>query len=201
MMNNGFGTIVQIGDCLISEDVILEYFACDYAACKGCCCVEGDSGAPLDESELEGLERGYARYCPHMTSKGRETVDSKGFFEIDREGDIVTPVVGESGECAFCHFAGDGSVWCSIEKCGLVKPASCRLYPIRVTPLTGGGKALNLHRWGICRAAYEKGKKEGVRVYQFLREPLVQCYGKDFYEALCAAAEHVIAQNSPDATE
>ena len=28
-----FGTIVEIGDILVSEDVILEYFACDYPVC------------------------------------------------------------------------------------------------------------------------------------------------------------------------
>ena len=54
-----FGTIIQIGDILVSEDVVTEYFACDYAACKGTCCIAGDSGAPLEERELESLERDY----------------------------------------------------------------------------------------------------------------------------------------------
>ncbi len=39
---SAFGTIIQIGDILVSEDVVLEYFACDYGRCKGCCCVIGD---------------------------------------------------------------------------------------------------------------------------------------------------------------
>ncbi len=43
--NNKFGTIIQIGDVLVSEDVVTEHFACDYAVCKGCCCIIGDSGA------------------------------------------------------------------------------------------------------------------------------------------------------------
>ena len=37
----------QIDDTLISRDVIEGKFLCDLAKCKGCCCVEGDSGAPL----------------------------------------------------------------------------------------------------------------------------------------------------------
>ena len=49
MARNGFGTIVQIDDCLISEEIFTEYFACDYEKCQGCCCVIGDSGAPLKE--------------------------------------------------------------------------------------------------------------------------------------------------------
>ena len=49
MLDNRFGTIIEIGDILVSEDVISEFFACDYPKCKGVCCVEGDSGAPVLE--------------------------------------------------------------------------------------------------------------------------------------------------------
>lgn len=199
MTESAFGTIVQIGDILVSEDVIMEYFACDYEACKGICCIEGDSGAPVEEPEIEELERCYDVYSPLMSRKGRDTVDEKGFFELDVEGDIVTPIVPETRECAYTHFDGSGNCLCSIEKCFFAgkcsfrKPQSCRLYPIRVTKLTGGGLAFNLHRWDICKYAFEKGKREGTRVYQFLKEPLVDIYGEDFYRDLCAAAEYVIA--------
>ena len=50
MNGSGFGTIIEIGNVLVSEDVACEFFACDYEACKGVCCIEGDSGAPLEES-------------------------------------------------------------------------------------------------------------------------------------------------------
>jgi len=192
MNRSDFGTIIQIGDILVSEDVVLEFFCCDYAACKGICCIEGDSGAPLQECELERLERDYPKYSPLMLESGRDSVSLNGFFELDREGDLVTPLVVGSAACAYAHFDSDGNCLCAIEKCGCTKPASCSLYPIRVTELTGGGKALNLHRWNICKDAFEKGKKEGVRVYQFLRTPLESYFGKDFYEALDAAATHLL---------
>ena len=200
---SAFGTIIQIGDILVSEDVVLEYFACDYGRCKGCCCVIGDSGAPLEVSELDELERWYPVYSALMPAAGKAAAEAAGFFEVDRDGDLVTPVVkGTPGkeECAYTGFEGDGNCFCTIERCYFTgscawrKPISCRLYPIRVTKLTGGGKALNLHRWAICHDAFEKGRREGVRVYQFLREPLTDAFGADFYDALCAAAEHVINQ-------
>ena len=53
------GTIIQIDDCLVSEEILTEYFACDYEKCKGCCCVIGDSGAPLEECEAEAIEKNY----------------------------------------------------------------------------------------------------------------------------------------------
>ena len=72
-----------------------------------------------------------------------------------------------------------------------LKPISCSLYPIRVTDLGGGRKALNLHRWHICKDAYRKGREKGIRVYQFLKNPLIRAYGAEFYEALDAAAKHL----------
>ncbi len=197
--NNKFGTIIQIGGILVSEDVITEHFACDYSVCKGCCCIIGDSGAPLEESELEPLEEYYPEYSKLMRPQGRSQIDKEGFFSIDRDGDIVTPVVDRTEECAYTTFDEEGNCFCSIERCffkgtcGFRKPRSCWLYPIRVTKLTGGGQALNLHRWGICKDAYEKGLREGIRVYEFLRDPLISVFGEDFYEALCLAADRILA--------
>ena len=194
-----YGTIVQIGDILVSEDVILEYFSCDYPVCKGGCCIVGDSGAPLKEEELDPIEANYDVFSPLMRPEGRKAVEEKGFFEIDRDGDLVTPLVPGSEECAFCLFE-EGNCFCSIErqyfagKSTFRKPISCQLYPIRVVELGGGRLGLNLHRWDICRCAFEKGRREGIRVYEFLREPLVSAFGKEFYDALCAAAVQVIKE-------
>lgn len=198
--NNKFGTIIQIGNILVSEEVVTEYFACDYAKCKGICCIIGDSGAPLEEDELQDLEENYPEYSKLMRPQGLAQVAKDGFFSIDRDNDLVTPTVDGSGECAYTTFDRDGNCFCAIEKCffaGTVKfrkPKSCWLYPIRVTKLSDGGLALNLHRWGLCMDAYEKGKREGIRVYEFLREPLSAIFGEDFYSALEAAAEHINLQ-------
>ena len=89
--NRKFGTIFEIGDCLVSEEVITEYFACDYEKCKGCCCIIGDSGAPMKEEEIEKVEEAYPAFSPLMQETGRGVVAKKGFFEIDADGDIVTP--------------------------------------------------------------------------------------------------------------
>lgn len=232
MGKSDFGTIIQIGDCLVSEEVVTEYFACDYPKCGGCCCVVGDCGAPLREDELEPLEREYGNYSPLMTPQGRAAVDETGFFEIDRDGDLVTPTVRQrhkvegidyitgSGEgigvpgleeCAYIRFeknpSGGTSCLCSIEKAYFQgksrfrKPLSCSLYPIRVSKLGNGTDALNFHRWTVCSDAMDKGRREGIRVYEFLKEPLTEAYGEDFYEALDAAARYVNAGNGTDDSE
>ncbi|MBR1871745.1 MAG: DUF3109 family protein [Bacteroidales bacterium] len=213
--------MIRIGDILVSTDVVTEYFACDYQKCRGICCVVGDSGAPMLEGEDEQLERCYEVFSPLMTPQGRASVDANGFFEIDREGEMVTPVVHEPHkvegldsvpgsygtvgvqgleDCAYIMYEKDGdsvNCLCSVERCffkGLCsfrKPVSCRLYPIRVTRFPGGGQALNYHRWNICSDAVEKGRREGIRVYQFLREPIVEVYGEEFWNALDAASRYL----------
>lgn len=199
-MSREFGTIIQIGDILVSEDAVSEWFACDYEACKGACCIEGDSGAPLEEDEPEEIERAWDAFSGSLPESGLKAVTAKGFFEIDRDGDMVTPLVDGTCECAYARKAEDGGWRCVIEECHLAgkcsfrKPISCSLYPIRVTRLTGGGLALNVHRWHICKPAFEKGCREGIRVYEFLKEPLTRAFGADFYDALCAAAQQVLKE-------
>ena len=189
------GTIIEIDDCLVSEEILTEYFACDYEKCKGCCCVIGDSGAPMEECEAGAIEKNYPIFSPIMTDAGRAAVASKGFFEIDMDGDMVTPLVPGSEECAYTIFDEEGNCFCSMERCWFQgkgdfrKPISCWLYPIRITTLRNGMRALNLHRWHICQDAFAKGKKEKVRVYEFLREPSERYFGEDFYQALCEAAK------------
>ena len=197
MADRRFGAIIQIDDCLVSEEILTEYFACDYEKCKGCCCIIGDSGAPLEECEVEAIEKNYEIFSPIMQEKGRLVVNEKGFFEIDIDGDMVTPLVKDSEECAYTHFDENGNCFCSMERCWFQgkgdfrKPISCWLYPIRITELSNGTRALNLHRWEICKDAFEKGKREGIRVYQFLKEPIERYFGEEFYGQLCQAAAYL----------
>ena len=193
-------SIVQIGDILVSSEILTELFCCDYAVCRGACCIIGDSGAPVSEEETELLERHYPEYEGWMSSAGREKIAETGFFEVDRDGDLVTPLLHGSEECAYTCFEEAGC-FCAIERahcagrCRFVKPISCRLYPIRASVLRNGLTALNLHRWDICRCAFEKGQKEKVPVYQFLRGPLIDAFGADFYSELESVSKIIWADS------
>ena len=192
--------IIQIDDCLVSSEILTEYFACDYAACKGVCCVIGDSGAPLEESEPEAFEKNYREYSPLMSVKGREVAEKSGFSMTDADGDLVTPLVPGSEECIFSNFDRDGNCFCTVERCWMNghgdfrKPISCWLYPIRVSTLGSGLRALNLHRWEICGCAFRKGRREKIRVFEFLKEPLTRYFGEEFYSALEAAAKEFCSE-------
>lgn len=191
--------ILQIGDILVSSEIITEFFCCNYEECRGKCCIIGDSGAPLLEEETELLERDYPSFKSYMTQEACRRAEECGFFEVDRDGDLVTPLLGNSEECVYTRFEGDNCL-CAIErcnaagKCGFVKPISCRLYPIRAKQFRDGTVALNLHCWELCEGAFAKGKKMGMRVYQFLEGPLTAAYGEDFYKELRSVAESYLAE-------
>ena len=124
-------------------------------------------------------------------------MEKKGFFEIDIDGDMVTPLTEGSEECAYCHFDKEGNCLCAMECCwhegrtDFRKPISCSLYPIRLSTLGNGLTAVNLHRWDICKDAFIKGRKENIRVYQFLKDPIIRYFGEEFYDALCEAAGQI----------
>ncbi len=158
-------SIIRIGDILVSSEILTEYFSCDYEKCGGICCIVGDSGAPLEEPEADILKAEYPNYAAWMSIEGRAQVEKKGFFEIDMDGDMVTPLIGDREECVYTRFEG-ANCFCAIERafcagrCG-AKPISCRLYPIGVSQLSSGMTALNLHRWPICDPLSRKAKKKG----------------------------------------
>ena len=47
---------------------------------------------------------------------------------------------------------------------------------------------LMLSREHLCSDAFRKGRKEGIKVYEFLKEPIIHKFGKDFYCQLEEAA-------------
>ena len=72
-------------------------------------------------------------------------------------------------------------------KTDFYKPVSCHLYPIRIGDY-GPYKAVNYHRWDVCKAAVLLGRKEDVPVYKFLKEPLIRKFGEEWYAELELAA-------------
>ncbi len=180
--------MIQIENTIISDDLIEERFCCYISDCKGICCVEGDSGAPVEAEELELLEKEYNAYKPYMNKKGIKEVERQGFAVKDDDGDLVTPLVNNK-ECAYTVFDEKGVASCAIEKAyrdgatSFQKPISCHLYPVRLSE-NKLSIAINYHKWSICKVARVYGDLNDIRLYKFLKEPLIRKFGKEWYEKL-----------------
>lgn len=184
--------MIQIGKTIVSTDLIERRFFCDLDKCKGICCVEGDSGAPLEDEETKILEEIYPIFKKYLSAKNIKAVKEQGIWLIDSDNDKVTPLV-DGKECAYVYYDKDIAK-CAIERAfyeGLIKfkkPISCHLYPVR-TKKFEKFEAVNYHRWEKCKPAVDTGKEKDVRAYQFLKEPLARRYGKNWYKELCLVAE------------
>ncbi|MBQ1968340.1 MAG: DUF3109 family protein [Flavobacteriales bacterium] len=181
--------MIQIKDTLISDDIITECFVCDLSRCKGECCIAGDSGAPVGEEEKKTMEDVLPHVLPYMTPEGRRTVELMGAWVVDSyDRSPVTPLI-DGKECAYLIKNDEGISLCAIEqayndgKIRFKKPISCHLYPIRLSQIMSY-TALNYHRWEVCSDACVLGKKLGVPIYKFLKEPLTARFGKNWYAEL-----------------
>lgn len=189
--------IIEIDNILVSEDILTEEFCCDLDACKGICCVEGDAGAPVTLDEIGGIESALDDVWDDMSASAQAVVDKQGVAYTDRDGDLVTSIVGGK-DCVFTCYQ-DGCCLCALERAyrdgrtAFCKPISCALYPIREKRLSNGMTALNYNRWDVCRDAVRKGRELHLPVYKFLREPLTRRFGDDFYQKLAAAADMLAA--------
>ncbi|MCV6630347.1 MAG: DUF3109 family protein [Flavobacteriaceae bacterium] len=187
----------QIGNTLISEEIIENDFVCNLSACKGACCVDGDAGAPLTVEETKILEEVYPKVVPYMRPQGIESVAANGTFVADEfeAGEWETPLVN-GAECAYAIFEGDGMVKCAIEaayndgKIEWRKPVSCHLYPIRIKAYSRF-VAVNYDKWHICNDACSLGKELQVPVYKFVKNALIHRFGKEWYEELETVAQRL----------
>lgn len=190
--------MLQIDNTVISSALFDVKFVCNINKCKGVCCIEGDSGAPLDKKEAKTLKKELKKILPFMNEKGKAAVAKSGISYKDSDGDLVTMLV-DNKECAFLVFE-NGTYQCAIEKAyesgiiKFVKPISCRLYPVRVKQYKAF-IAVNYDEWDICSDALIKGEMLNMPVYKFLKAPLIDKFGEEWYNQVEIAAKEYFNNN------
>jgi len=191
--------MIQIGNTIISFDIFECKFLCDLPMCKGACCVEGDSGAPLTDEEAIDIEIYYPIFKKYLQPKYKAEIENQGTSVVDFEGELVTPIYNNE-ECVFTFIDTDGITKCAIEKAYLNgeipfrKPVSCHLFPIRITEHKDFD-AVNYQQIKICEPGKKCGQKNQLPLYKFLKEPLIRKYGEQWYNELEIAADHVLNKN------
>ena len=178
--------MIEVGNVLVSDEIVSEHFVCNLEKCKGACCIEGELGAPLEEDELLILEDIYPIIKPYLTPEAIHEIEQQGVYVNDEDGDFSTPTI-EGKECVYAFYDNQKILKCAIEQAYLdkkikwKKPISCHLYPIRAQKYSTF-TALNYDRWDICSDACSYGEKLKVPLYQFLKEPMIRKFGKKWYE-------------------
>ncbi len=180
--------MLQIQDTIVSFDVLERRFLCDLAKCKGICCIEGDSGAPLEDEEIPILERLVDVVWDQLSEESKAVIKEQGVWYTDVMGDKVTSIVNGK-ECVFTTIDKDGMCKCALEvayregRSDFYKPISCHLYPVRLDKV-GDSIAVNYHKWDVCKCARKLGSINDLPVYKFLKEPLIRRFGQEWYDEL-----------------
>lgn len=183
----------QLGETIVSEEILENDFVCNLTACKGACCVDGNAGAPLEDKETEILVDIYTDVKPFLRTEGIAAIQEQGAFVKGDDGEWETPLINNS-ECAYVVYTTNGTAKCGLEEAydqGATKwkkPVSCHLYPIRIreyTELT----AVNYHKWEICDPACSLGEELKVPIYKFVKEALIRKFGKQWYQELEQVAD------------
>ena len=186
----------QLGKTIISEDIIQKDFVCNLSACKGACCIDGDAGAPLEESETKVLEEIYPIVKSYLRQDGIKAIEEQGKFVITEDGEYETPLIN-GADCAYVIFDEHNKAMCAIEEAynqgdvSWKKPVSCHLYPVRVKDYSEFS-AVNYHHWHICDAACTLGEELKVPVYKFVKEALIRKFGSDWYDELEKKAHEMV---------
>jgi Fe-S-cluster containining protein len=179
--------MIEIDNCMISRDLVEKKFVCNLERCKGACCIQGDSGAPLADDELKILKKLYPKIKHYLRQISIDTIEQKGTHVIDYDHENVTPLVNDR-ECAYVIYEGDIAK-CVFEKAnneGIIdfkKPISCHLYPIRIQKLKYYD-AINYDIWDVCNPAREFGEETNTPVYKFLETSIIRKFGKKWYNEL-----------------
>ena len=190
----------QIQDTLVSLDLAEEFFCCDLSKCLGACCIEGDAGAPVTPAEVEKIKESLPAIEADMLPRALEEVRRNGVAYTAEEGALVTTLLA-GRPCADTCSGPGGVCLCALEtarregRTSWLKPASCALYPLRLTEYPSF-TAVNYHRWNICRDAVANGRRLGIRLYQFLEQPLTERFGAEWYAELKANCELYLAETA-----
>ncbi len=199
-----------IGEVIVDDRVAATQFCCDLIKCKGgCCTVEGGRGAPLYDDEIKEIQAILPKVRRYLNSEYLRLIDKEGPFE-GRPGNYATTCYDERA-CVFVMWESserspsdmpsaeeDGIAKCAIEHAwsrGEIKwrkPLSCHLFPIRIRKF--GGDILFVEKFSECPPAYKKGAKEGMMLYDFLRDPLIRAYGEKWYQEFRNTCQELIAQ-------
>ena len=188
----------QLGETIISEEILQQEFVCNLSACKGACCVDGNAGAPLEDKETEILVDIYSKIKRFLRPEGVSAVEEQGAFVKGEDGEWETPLI-DGSECAYVTFDENKIAKCALEDAynsGATewrKPISCHLYPVRVreyTELT----AVNYHKWEICDSACSLGAELKVPIFKFVKEALIRKFGKVWYSELEKVAKELNAE-------
>ena len=170
---NQLPPIIQVGDVLLSSEILTEKFCCDLSACKGQCCVEGDAGAPVTLEEIAEIEDCLDEVWGDLSASAQAVIDKQGVAYTDKEGDLVTSIV-RGKDCVFTYYdniddfetIGKRPHRTELQPLGGLQDGCCQGRTGKHPPLPIPARTINSPLWRrmVRRIAQYRQGTEGTRV-------------------------------------
>lgn len=160
----------------------------------------GASGAPVSKSEQKPLHEAWEKLSHELEDAARQTVEKHGLIQQSEDGMELTCV--DNKECVFVKYV-DGIAMCSIQAAFLAgkldweKPASCHLFPLRISHNNGLDFMNFEYVPELCSSAVCFGSSKGVYLSDYLQKPLIRTYGDSWYKKFLLACNLVRQRVSP----
>lgn len=177
---------INLDKYIIDDRIFDVKFSCDLNACKGACCtIQGTEGAPLMESEVNIMKHALPKVLKYLPKRHLDIIEREGFY-YKHDHNLAVSTYNDN-ECVFSFYDEKGIAKCAFQTAYFAgeiefkKPISCYLFPVRVY-----GKKRNIIRYekiSECNDALDKGVTEDKTVFEFLKQPLIDEFGIDFYKA------------------
>lgn len=168
----------------IDDRLFTNKFCCNLEKCKGgCCTIRSRFGAPLAEVEIGIIEKVFKKVEAVMPERNLKVIREKGFWFKEGEKIYLNNINDE--DCVFSYIAEGGIARCVFEteylkgEIEFKKPLSCELFPIRV--YGDERNVLRFEKMNECNDAVDKGIKENISVFEFLKNAIERAFGKDFF--------------------
>jgi Protein of unknown function (DUF3109) len=183
--------MIIIDEIAVDPKVPQMHFACDLEVCKGACCtLKGGRGAPVTDEEVEEIYKAYPVIKKYLPADHAKWIRDYGLVEGEPER-YATQCIDEQA-CVFVYYES-GIAKCSFERAYLNgeiqwrKPVSCHLFPLRAE--NGHGAELRFEYLHECEPAFNRGDREKIPLFKFLKEVLVREHGTEWYERFEAECE------------
>lgn len=181
---------IKIDGIYVDERILTAKFCCDYEKCKGACCSQPLPGVELNGGALSAYDAAEILYHRRALSTLCEDADKQVAIEhpVSKDGGVFYTTL-RNDKCVFCNTQ-KGTCVLKIAKekhiADIDIPLSCQLYPILWVeyPTYEALKLGDLYDAEYCIYAYEKGKREGIFLIDFLKDAIIRAFGKSFFYKL-----------------
>jgi len=189
--------MIIVDNIFVPRQMLTLRFTCPYSQCGSMCCVSGEKGPPVQETEVQRIDEYLPEILPNLDKDCAKWLSKTEIYEKE-DGRLNLQCLNNEERCVF-SIENNNSVTCYLEtfsrkkNLATLRPVSCRLFPIR-TRQYNGLEVLDYEIWEECKNAWNKGEY----LMDFCRDALIDSFGQQWIDKLDKIRSTIINQSDSE---